>query len=179
MGDRLANGHLGWKDGQTGTDVCHHGLAVPNGPLQVHINLGRMHAFGMFIQLGPPRPAPHLGDLGNLSDQRLGQRPHAIGFRQRSAWVEHHAQHQRTLIEGRQKGAWKKRDACSCCSYRQCSDSHQHLGARKRPAEHLRIPPLEPGYQRAVTVVQPFHPRQQVKAQHGRYCHRDQHRGQH
>ena len=118
MGDRLANGHLGRKDGQTGTDVRHDGFSVACGSPQVHVDLGRMHAFGMFIQLGASRPAPDLGDFRDFSDQRLRQRAHAIGFRQRSAWVEHHAQHQRTLIEGRQKSAWKKRDACSCYSYR-------------------------------------------------------------
>ena len=94
MADGLADGHLRRQRREPVADVGHDGLAVARTGFEVHVDLGRVHAFGVFVQLGPAGAPAHLGHLGHLADERLGHGTHAVGFCQGGAWLHHHAQHQ-------------------------------------------------------------------------------------
>jgi hypothetical protein len=54
-----------------GLDLVHAARQLGGG-LQAHVELADVHAFGMFVQLGPAAAPPDVRDLGHLLDQHLG-----------------------------------------------------------------------------------------------------------
>ena len=129
----------------------------------------------MLIQLCATCSAPNLGDLGHLHDQGLSQGAHTIGFGQRRARIEHHAQNQRALIEGWQERSREEGNAGQC--NHDCSQgrSHQRLASWEGPSQQLFIPLLEASDDGAVPVINALHSRQEVGTQYRRHRHRHQH----
>ncbi len=92
--------------------MCGHDrLAVAIRGLQVDVDLGGVHAFGVLVELGAPGAAADLLHLGHLGDEPLGDRAHAVRFGERGARVEHEREHERAFVERRQERAREERHA--------------------------------------------------------------------
>ena len=80
-------GSMARRDADVGDDL----LAAAARALQIDVDLGRMHALGVLVELGAPRAAADGLHLRHLQDQPLGDQPDPIGFGERDARPEQHA----------------------------------------------------------------------------------------
>ena len=94
MRDRLSHRHLGRQHRKSCAYIGHHRFAAAQTRLQVDIDFGRMNPLGMLVKFGASGAPSYLHHLGHLTDQQFSQTAQAIRFIQRSAGIEHHAQHQ-------------------------------------------------------------------------------------
>jgi hypothetical protein len=110
--DRLADLQRGRQVDQpradVGLDLVHRARQLGGG-LQADVELADVHAFGVFVQLGPAAAPADVRDLGHLAHQHLGLARQRRGFGQRDAGVQAQADQQRAFVEGRQEGGREER----------------------------------------------------------------------
>ena len=103
---------IGWptliETGSTdepGADVGDDLVLGAAAGLQIDVDLGGMHAFGMLVEFGAAGAAADELHLRHLQDQLLGDQADAVALGQRDAGIEQHVDGERALVEGRQEGA--------------------------------------------------------------------------
>ena len=166
------------QHGEARADVGDDLLAAAARALQVDVDLRRVHAFGVLVELGAPGAAADGLHLRHLQDQALGDEPDAIGLGKRDARPQQHGDRKRSLVEGRQERARQKRRA-------ECSDAdrkdrcHHHEGLLPEgPVEQTPVAGLEHAHEPGVAMAQAPHLRQQVVAKDRRQGDRGDEAGQ-
>ena len=87
------------------TDVRQHRGTRAAAFAQVEVELGGMHALGMFIQLGAAGAAADAAHFRDLHQQAFRHAAQRIALRQRYPRLVGDVDDQGALVEGRQEGA--------------------------------------------------------------------------
>ena len=141
--DRLPDIDGGGQHGEPRADVGDDLLAAAARALQVDVDLGRVHAFGMLVELGPARAAADGLHLGDLQDQPLGDQAHPVGLGERDAGPQQHRDGERALVEGRQEGAGQEQGAERSDRHREDRRDHHEGLLPKGPVEQPPVAGLE------------------------------------
>ena len=129
---------------------------------QFHLDLGRMHPFGVFIQFRSARPAPNQHNLGHLQDQLLCHQTDPLAFLEGYARVEEHADRQRAFVERGQEGARQLGGKTACRDHGRKNPCDQQAWVPERPLEQFAIAAFQDPNDHAFMLIQPLQPRQHV-----------------
>ena len=168
--DRLAHVDVGRQDGKPRPDIADDLLAAPLRGFQIDVDLSRVHALGMLVELGAARATAYSLHLGHLQDEPLGDKADLVGFGQRDARPEQHRDSERALVEGRQEGTRQVGRGRRRGDHGEQGGRHdEHLPA-KGPAQQAPVAGLQEPHKPAVPVCHRARPRQQVVAQDRGHC---------
>ena len=105
MADRLADGDRNRQHGQPLANVGVDLRLRAGRAREVDVDLAVMDALGVLVELGAAGAAPDRFDLRHLREQALGDEPEPMQFRERNARIVLKREHERALVERRQKAA--------------------------------------------------------------------------
>ena len=171
MRDRLSDVDVGGQDGKARPDVRDDRLAASARAVEIDVDLGGMHTFGMLVEFRASRAAPNRLCLGHLQDELFGDQAHAMRFGERDARPEQHRNGERALVERGQERSRQRERA----DYRDHDREHRRRDDERllseRPAEQAPVAFLEHRDQTAVVLCSATGITQEVVAEDRR--HRD------
>src|SRR5262249_25699751 len=111
MRDRLPYVDGDRQHRQPRSDVCDDFLLAAVRALEVDVDLRRVDALSVLVELRPSGSATNCPYLGNLQYEAFGDETHAVGFGERDTGPQKHGDGERPLVEGGQERAREQRRA--------------------------------------------------------------------